>query len=819
MVNSSSPHFFFPDEFASPKKKESREYGIQYAKSAYYSNNRYGFRLYNETSEFNALIELAQGKQSKNNIYQSLGFFNDNNAAGGFGANSQGLQDQNGANAYIDVQVLNLVTKYVNRAVAKLQRNKYDINFSAVDPLSVDQAKQKASQIKTFYELKDWMTNMAVDPNKFFPDLNLQGMPDHPDELMFNMQANLKTQKIVDAEKTMKLINHTINDMDQQLRMCDWYSVVLGRAHMHCYLDENNMPRAKYINPKFWGGSYVENEDFTKQEYAFFIEFITKNQFKTEAQGDLTKAEMEEVVGQFAFPNTAASFGSLPQYYDNYDGLEYIPVMRFYFLSNDNVAYKIWDHKETGNRQMDQTHYNYFPTEQSKNDYKVVQNSYTSVYGGTWVLDSDTCYNYGRKQMPKTMLVNSRLPIVTFAPNMKEGRIVSMVAQMVEPAYMINVAWNRMKDILAKGRMGVLELDLTAIDNIALGKGGQAWTPREAIDFFMQSNIWVKRSQTNQYGQNIGQAIKESNAGLTIADYLSTITTCIKLMDDLSGASVVESAQLPDRLTTGAMEASVSSSGEALEYLANGHMQIYKQSSHILMLLAQQAKQNKAKIQGLIPALGTGTTEYFEVPDELAYSEYGLQMTPSPGDADWAEFYAELVEALKEGRINASDSAFIRQVKDMTLARYVLSIREQSNERKAAAMNQQNQQFQAQSAQAASEARVQEAMQIQQQKHQDDLELASLQAKVQSFLIEKTQALKNEADGVSNMVKQNIAKQDGLDTILKESIRAKSNDLKSNTQHASKITDAMIKSQTALATAEISAKSKPAKEPKKPVKK
>jgi len=759
----------FPDEWSPIKTKESNKYGLQAAKAMFYSSNRYGYRMFNDTQNYNAYIELAQGRQSIEPIYRMLGFFSDQNQT----------QSDNQSLAYIDVQVLNLVTKYVNRAVAKLQRTgRYDISFSAVDPLSVNEAKEHNAKIQTLYQMRDWFKAMKLNAQDYFPEIDLSVLPEYPEELLFNLSVNTKIKKIVDAEKIMKLINNTINDMGQVMREYDWYSVVLGRGHTWCYLDENNIPRVRAINPKFWGGSYVENEDYSRQEYAFFVDFITRNQFKKEAQGKLSKAEIESVISEHAFPNTAASYGTLPQYYDNYDGLEYIPVMRYYFLSNDNVAWKIWNHQGTGNKMFDQTHYNYFPTENSNKEQKVVQNSYTSVYGGNWVMNSETVYDHGRKAMPHTELVNTRLPIITFAPNMKEGRIVSMVSQMVEPAFMLNVAWNRMKDILAKGRMGPIELNLTAIDNIALGKGGEKWTEKQAIDFFNQSNIYATRQTTSPYGQPMGQAIREMKAGLTIADYMSTITSCINFMNELSGSSVVESSSLPDRLTTSAMKSNVDASNDAIEYLINGHRQVYKETSHVLMLLAQQAKMDKTKIQGMIPALGTSTTEFFEVPDDIAYCDYGLQMQPEPTEEEWIEFYSELIEAVKLGRLNSSDSAFIRQIKNMTMARQVMANREKINEAKAMKMRAQEQEFQMKTGEQAVQAKLAMEMQVLDKKKNDEMELMQLQARIDDALTQRKIMLESEANKTSEMVKERIARQQGIDTVLKEAMRSRSEDKK-----------------------------------------
>jgi len=792
----------FPDEYASPRQKEKDSYGLQAAQAMYYSQNRYGYRIFNKDEKIDALFELAQGRNSTDNIRRMFGFHDD----------SKATPDDNGSLAYIDIQTINLATTYVNRTVAKLQRNKYDINLSAVDPLSVDEAKEMSAKIQTYYLLKDWMQTMNVDPQQFFPDLNLMDFPDNPDELMYQLSTNSKIQKVIDGEKTIKLINNVINDTDQVLRECDWDTVVAGRAHAHCYLDENKIPRIQRINPKFWGGSYVENEDYSKAEYQFFVEFITKNQFKKEAEDKMSKEDIDKVLNSFTYANAVTSVGTLPEYYQHYDGLEYIPVMRFYFLSNDARAYAKWTNKY-GNPMIDERQADWKPnTEEASTKREVIRTNVTSVYGGTWVVDSDIVYNYGRKEIPRTTLVNTRLPIITFAPNMKNGRVVSLLAQMVEPLTMFNVAWNKVKDILAKGRMNVWELNLNAFENIALGAGGNNWTPQQAMDFLFQTNIAVTRNNINQYGQSNGQALREMASGLQLADYFGTMAQCVRILDQLSATTVAEQAELPNRIAVGAMKANMAAGNEGIEYLVNGHKQIYHQASHMLLLLAQEAKRDKVAIQGMIPALGVFTTEYFEVPDSLPYCEYGLMMEIEPTEDEWIMFYGEVSMAVQEGRLNSSDSAFIRQVRNLKQARFIMANRERVNERKAAEMKQQDQQFQLQAGEQANQAKLQLEMQILQTKQENEKELMAIQARIDDAMMTKQAMLDGEIQKVSEAVKQQIAKQQGIDSVIKEAMRSRAENYKSDSKLRGDIMKAEKQADTAMKTALISSQDKKKKE-------
>lgn len=767
---------------------------MQAAKAMFHSKNRQGYSLFTtENQNINALVELAQGRQSTDNIRRMFGFYTDKNSS------SQDNQNL----AYVDIQVINFATNYINRTVAKLQKYNYKIGLSAADPISVDEAKEYDAKIKCYYALKEYYETLGQQAQKFYDDVNVEVLPEDPEELMFTISANQKIRKIMDGEKTIQLVNNTINDMGQVMREFDWDMTVLGRGHIHVYLDENNMPRAHRINPKFWGGSYVMNEDHKGQEYSFFVDFITVNQFKKESEGKLTREQIESVLRSHAWPNTATTWNTLPDQMVNYDGLRYIPVMRFYFLSNDHTAKAFW-RNEDGVPMVDERHYGYVPKEQSKKE--VIKQVYTSVYGGSWVVDSDIIYDYGRKPIPRSNLVNARLPIITFAPNMKEGRYVSLLSQMIEPLTMINVAWNKIKDVLAKGRLGIMNINLTAFENAALGKGGEVWSARDVVDFLFQTNVGVTRQMTNPNGTATRSNVEFIQTGVTLADYFTTMNVAMKMLDTLAGSTLAETTELPDRLTSKTMMANVAAGSDAIEYLINGHKQAYYQATHMLLLLTQEAKRNKAQIKGMIPALGKYTTEFFEVPDDLPYADYGLSMEREATPEEWAEFYQEVSVAVEKGFLNASDSAFLREIPTMTMARHAMATRERINEKKAAKIRAQEQQFQMQSAEQAAQQKLQLEMQVMEQQKKNQEELAVLQGKIQEALIEKEAMLDGEIKGVANMVQERINKQKGIDMIIKEALRAKSEGYKSDKQHQSKVTASQIQSATSLATASMQMK-------------
>jgi hypothetical protein len=455
-----------------------------------------------DTIDFQSLMEFAQGRQSITPIRKLFGYHTDPN---------RGYTDGPDSLSYIDIQTLNLAPKYINRAVAKMQRINYDISLESIDLVSLDEKADYSASVQAFYRLKDWVEKIGVPLQAAFPGLDVDALPKYPDELLYDVTVNPKIKKEISGELALKLVLW-INNFMQKMREVDWDLVVYGIGHLHCYHDHNMVPRVDRIPPEFWFGSYIDNDNFEEQEYAGFIECITINQFIKEASSSYSQKELQAIAQQYGIKNSATNTYLSMRTLAEYDNLTYMPVVRFYFLSEDNKTFVTRKNQYGGDTILERD-FDYMPGDDVAHRYakdgdsKVHKPQYTSVYGGTWLIDSDIVYDYGRKPYPRQYLVDVTLPIKTFATNFKNGRAVSFASQMVEPIYQINVAWNKIKETLATGWLGQREINFSELESVAMGRGGQSWTPREVYEYFLQSRTLIKRGQTNPYGQTNGNAI------------------------------------------------------------------------------------------------------------------------------------------------------------------------------------------------------------------------------------------------------------------------------------------------------------------------
>jgi hypothetical protein len=808
MVNTMDGRCYFPEEFVSPKLKETNEYGLAYVKAMYYSSNRYGSTFFYGSSDFDSLVQLAQGRQSVDSIKKLFGYIDPNSP----------LNDGSNALAFLDIQVLNLAPKYINRCVAKIQKTHFDIGVNAIDIVSIDEKADYAAALDAFYRLKEWTTTMGFDPKALFPELDVDSLPQYPDEMEYDIMTNPKIKKEIEAELTIKLVQ-AINNFNQKMREVDWDLAVIGRGHLHCYNDHNGVPRVDRINPKFWIGSYVDNDNFEGQEYAGFFDFLTVSQFIKETSDKLTQDEQMEIVKRYSSTTPNNSYFVDYNRLKNFDGLGYIPVLKFYFLSEDNRTF-VKKKNSYGNNIMLEQSFNYRPSREKADlyepggDRKMIKNTYTSVYGGTWVVDSDCVYGYGRKKYPRTNLVNATLPIKTFATNFKEGRTVSFASQMIEPLFMINVAWNKIKEILAKGYMGILEIDFNQLEDVAIGHGGKVWTPLDLMKLFLKKQILIKRGAVNKYDQKVGDAMGVTSGGLTLADYFTTLTMSINMLEQMTGTSAIESAEIPDRLAVRNAQMSQMTSDYDMEYLYNAHEYLYQRASHTLLLLAQVSKADGNFIRGFIPSLGKVNSGYYDVAPDIAYCEYGLFLTRQPTAEEWQSFYGDVSIAVQAGAnglpggISLADSAYVREIDNLKQARQMLGVKQKQFERKMQAQLERNHQMQMEGNQQSAQLKIQGEMQKLQAQAQAEQELEILKGKIQ----ERLQAQKAQADGMirtlDNQTKKFIAQGDQQAEIVKQSIR----NIPEKQKVESKTIDTMVKAQTEadkLETKKMEIKAKP----------
>ena len=739
----------FPSHLASPQEKASKEYGVQfaYAMLGYYGLDGSSSMFYSRNLKLQNLYKIAQGQQTTTDIANVMGFTN----------NSLGMGPQN-----VDIKVLNLATKFVNTVVQMIAGRSYIPTTSVVDPLALDTHKNQVYLLEAFYELKSYMDKINLAYDKLFPNIDVSAMPDTLDEALMDANMKFSQRLTMESDSMLMLLTQTANDLQEIRRLVCYDLAVAGLASTYTYADYNGYPRTERIDPRNLLTSSSKDESFKDLSFAGDIRYLSIPDFLALTQDEFTTAEQNEIVEKYA---VSTSYGMYYGSFDNgmtgrgearpIDGQKYIPTLRFEFLTQNRHVYEA-KNNSVGNRIVYEKSSKYKPTQEYLEKYKGEREFYAmttaQIYGGYYVIGSGSgfVFDYGLKPSYKEGLVNTSLNYTVFAPNSTFANYSSLLEQMLEPMYMLNIAYNRIKGVVAANRSNALEISLDDLEDITLTGGGNI-SVADVLDLFLGKQILLKRSK-GLATQDIAPsqsapAIREISTGLNMGDYLNVMAMCMNQIREITGinSTVDSSSPIPGQLN-GVTQAGVQAAQNALGYLYNGDYQIYKGTCYKLLTQAQLSIMGGKTLSGnIVDALGMNTVKFFQSNSKLAWQDLGLIITVEAPEAEWTSLYMSLDKSLANGVLMPSDAVYIRSIKSLKMAEQQFIVRENKRRRERMQEAQANMMAQSKANQesviAASQARQQELQmemqmkgQLMAQENQFKLEQIKLQGQIDAML-------------------------------------------------------------------------------------
>jgi hypothetical protein len=171
MYNKDNPKSGFPDPLADPLEKQSKEYGLRYAKSieAQWGRMTDKSSLYGSRNEvFKRNRQYANGTQDTS-IYKKL-------------LTSLNPSDGDGSLLNIDYTPVPILPKFVRIVVNKiLSRNPYP-NLEAVDPLSSSEKNKEKQRLRTQVAIKDDLKELKEQTGGLVLDVDPDQLPDSLEE-------------------------------------------------------------------------------------------------------------------------------------------------------------------------------------------------------------------------------------------------------------------------------------------------------------------------------------------------------------------------------------------------------------------------------------------------------------------------------------------------------------------------------------------------------------------------------------------------------------------------------------------------------------
>ncbi len=722
-MHSNNKKSSFPDPLASSEQKQSKAYGLSYAKAVYkqwgkmdQQNSIFG----NRKKTFERNRRYANGTQDTA-IYKSL-------------LTSLDPNNGDGSMLNIDFTPVPILPKFVRIVVNKILSLSPYPNLEAIDPLSSSEKDKERRKIEMMIQAKQQLAKIE-EKTGVSVGMKSSEIPETLEEAEIFIGNNIKSSSEIAAQIGTNLTLEWNDFNDSTLRRCVNDLAITGMAVVKRSNDPNYGIKTDYIDPINFVHSFTEDPDFGDLTYAGHVRYVPIQELKRMAGDQFTEEEFKEIAdkaqkkyGYDASKLTQSSYDRVNNQ-SNFGYDEYmVEVLDFEFMS---VDCEYFENKESryGNVGFYSKGEAYKGPQNSVFNREVVKLESASVYGGCYVLGTDFLFNYSKKNnIPKNVhdISKTNLSYSVCSTNILDMMPKSMVDSCIGFADQLQLTHLKIQQAVAKAKPDGIIIDIEGLENVQLGKGGEL-QPLDLHDIYEQTGVFYYRSKNPEGGfqnppiREIGNSIRNINELIGLYNHY------LRMIRDATGINEVMDASSPkgDALV-GVRQQALAAANNAIYDITNSSMVLYKKVCSDIVKCLQVIHPDSILYRIYENAIGAENMSVLSSFKNLAMYNFGVRVVKEMEEAERQYLEQNIQIALSQKEVDLEDAIAIRQLKDINQAERLLIVRRKKriamNQQIAMQNSQQQAQIQQASAQATSQAKQQE-MQMEAQLKAQELQL------------------------------------------------------------------------------------------------
>jgi hypothetical protein len=722
-MHSNNKKSSFPDPLAPSEQKQSKAYGLSYAKAVYkqwgkmdQQNSIFG----NRKKTFERNRRYANGTQDTA-IYKSL-------------LTSLDPNNGDGSMLNIDFTPVPILPKFVRIVVNKILSLSPYPNLEAIDPLSSSEKDKERRKIEMMIQAKQQLAKIE-EKTGVSVGMKSSEIPETLEEAEIFIGNNIKSSSEIAAQIGTNLTLEWNDFNDSTLRRCVNDLAIAGMAVVKRSNDPNYGIKTDYIDPINFVHSFTEDPDFGDLTYAGHVRYVPIQELKRMAGDQFTEEEFKEIAdkaqkkyGYDASKLTQSSYDRVNNQ-SNFGYDEYmVEVLDFEFMS---VDCEYFENKESryGNVGFYSKGETYKGPQNSVFNREVVKLESASVYGGCYVLGTDFLFNYSKKNnIPKNVhdISKTNLSYSVCSTNILDMMPKSMVDSCIGFADQLQLTHLKIQQAVAKAKPDGIIIDIEGLENVQLGKGGEL-QPLDLHDIYEQTGVFYYRSKNPEGGfqnppiREIGNSIRNINELIGLYNHY------LRMIRDATGINEVMDASSPkgDALV-GVRQQALAAANNAIYDITNSSMVLYKKVCSDIVKCLQVIHPDSILYRIYENAIGAENMSVLSSFKNLAMYNFGVRVVKEMEEAERQYLEQNIQIALSQKEVDLEDAIAIRQLKDINQAERLLIVRRKKriamNQQIAMQNSQQQAQIQQASAQATSQAKQQE-MQMEAQLKAQELQL------------------------------------------------------------------------------------------------
>lgn len=698
-----------PDENIDPRLKREKPFLLQYAKAVWNNSETSPFAsiFYRNHARYEEIKDYALGQQSVAKYKPMLGI--------------DEADDKTWLN--IDWSIRQILPKFRNIVINELHKKKYRTQCTPIDPLAKDEMDKEYADVKAKIMMRDMLQKNNSDLANMAMLKQQPGEPEDLEELEMQIEFGGKNNRAMEAELGIEVVFNE-NNIDDAEREIIESSVDYGVAGYEEWIDTNGRVQLEPMDMRFFGCNYCRKKNFSDMTQGWRIVDVPISELATIFPNDDDIAQITETARQ---RNYYGGNGDARGSVYGYDPTK-ARVMKLKFITYDKEVRET-NISSKGNMVTARAEYKHRDKQDKVTINGKQENRYTTkkvqnMYECKWIIGTDFIYDYGLSKKQKRSTdpkegAKTSLPFHVYAANFHEMKANSLMDALIPVADEYQLTVYRIQNFKNRWVPYIIDIDLNAIEDVALGAGGAKMKPSEVLQMMFQTNALLSRKRDMSGGNANYKSVDISPTGMA-AEFTALaqdLDRIVNIFRDISGLNELTDGSTPDSHTLVPVAAAAQdATNNALSGIIYARKYLRESLANGVLERLQIAVAMNGKYGGYYNALGSGSIKFFQVSKDICLHYYGIKLEEVTSD-EMKQFMVQYMQTdIAAGNVSCADIFMVMDMYNTKQAYQYLNYIVKKNKAKAQSdaiqMQQTNGQIQTQSIQAKAQADQQTAAYI-----------------------------------------------------------------------------------------------------------
>lgn len=580
----------------------------------------------------------------------------------------------------VDWSVRSIISPYRDKAISRLMEQEFSIMATPIDMTAKSELDEYYNEIKAKLAVRELLrqTNSELGSH---PLITLQsGEPMDVEELEMRIDLGEQFNRSKDAELAIEL---GLYENDYRYFRRGLYEDLfdLGVTGYKEWLGDDNKAKYRKVNPENIITNYCRKNNFSDLVHAGEVIDVSLVDLATVYDKDgnkvFTEKELIEFAGSLAGKwNNPNTIGQATGWFKPFDKFK-CKVLDIEFITYNEYAYRD-SPDEYGNNDFRKAEYG-----RGKTSDKYKRKCFQYVYKCKWVIGTDKCYDWGmcydqkRAVNPKKKAATS-LSYKFFAYNFYEMRAQGFMERLIPYIDEFQLTMLKIQNFKNRAVPSGWWIDLDALENVALNKGGKNMEPKELLQMFFETGVLLGRSKdaaNNPMGPNWKPVIPIENTAVSeLAMFYQDLLNITDKMDKITGYNDITNGEGNPKTLVPGYEIAEMSTQHALAPMKFAERWLSEKLSEDVLCRMQQGIK-KGGIDGYARALNENILRFIKISPEIAIREYGIMLQERTTDQQKIWILNQVQQDIANGFLDTSDAILIINTHNAKQAMQILSYR------------------------------------------------------------------------------------------------------------------------------------------------